>query len=672
MKTAGVFLAVLLLFLLMSAGAQKPQVRSSPVAPQSPPQTPAGDVKVKEPPHEMTAGDVEAFFDGFLPMQLERENIAGAVVAVVKDGKVLFAHGYGYADVEKKKPVTVDSTLFRPGSISKLFTWTAVMQLVQQGKLDLDRDVNDYLDFKIPATYPQPITLRNVLTHTTGFEETVKQLFVPDGTPLVPLKEYLTHHMPKRIFPPGEVPAYSNYAATLAGYVVEHISGKPFNDYVTENIFRPLGMERSTFAQPLPPELKPLMSNGYEVGSGHPKPFEILEPAPAGSLSSTAADLSRFMIAHLQLAQMYAVESDKAGTQIGTPPILTPATAKQMQTRQKGFNPALNGMALGFYEESRNGHRIIGHGGDTLYFHSDLHLVLDAGVGFFISYNSAGKGEISGRTALWDHFLDRYFPFNPPNPARPSSAASDASSVSGYYLTSRRSQNTFLSAENSFGEFHVVPGAEGDIKVLPLKDFNGQIKRWREISPLIYRAVDGQDRIAFQKDPSGRWELLINFPAIVYQRASFLDSYPWNRLVVYFSLTVLCLTLLLWPLAWAVRRHYGFKLDLTPQQGRWRLAIKLVCAIDLAYLLGLTLILVIPDDLTFLSGALDRWLLLFQFVGVIGAIGTLVAFYATFRMWNAANLWKAVRWLNLLVSLACLCFAWFLIHWHMINFNMNY
>ena len=147
--------------------------------------------------------DVHAFLDGFVPMQLEREDIAGAVVLVVKDGAILFAKGYGYSDVEKKSPVTVDATLFRPGSISKLFTWTAVMQLVEQGKLDLDRDVNEYLDFKIPAKFGKPITLRNIMTHTPGFEEQVKDLITEDAAPTATLRQHLVNaysgtHLPAR------------------------------------------------------------------------------------------------------------------------------------------------------------------------------------------------------------------------------------------------------------------------------------------------------------------------------------------------------------------------------------------------------------------------------------------------------------------------------------------
>lgn len=654
LKPAHLLRLIFILLLSISANTQRPKV------PPAPPQTsPAGETKVQEPPHEMTAADVQAFLDGFLPMQLERENIAGAVVCVVKDGKVLFAKGYGYSDVDKKKPVSVDDTLFRPGSISKLFTWTAVMQLVEQGKLDLDKDVNQYLDFKIPATYPQPITVRNLMTHTPGFEEAIKELFIPEGQKMVSLGEFLSHHIPRRIFPPGTVPAYSNYGATLAGYIVERVSGKPFNDYITENIFKPLEMPHSTFAQPLSPELKPLMSNGYDLGSGQPKPFEIVEEAPAGSLAASAADISHFMIAHLQDGKF------------GDAQILRSETAQQMHARQNGFHPELNGMALGFYEETRNGHRIIGHGGDTIYFHSDLHLMHDAGLGFFVSYNSAGKGEISGRTALWDHFLDRYFPYTPPDVPAPSTAAEDAKTVSGYYMSSRRSDSTLLSAGNSFEEIHVVPDSDNTIKVFPFRDFNGQTKRWKEIGPLVYRAVNGQDRIAFRKDATGKFDLLINFPAIAYQKASWLNSQPWNRFVLYFCVALLLLTIILWPVTAAIRRHYGFKLDLTPAQHRLRLAIKIVCAIDVLFLLGVYG-LTKADDLAILSGKLDPWFILLELIALIGAIATLVAIYATLRLWNAPNVWKGLRWMHLLIVLACLGFAWFVVHWNLVNFNLNY
>lgn len=649
----------LLLFVLSSAFAQKPNVPPASKPPVQPP-TPVAETKMNEPVHEMTAADIAAFLDGFVPMQLERENIAGAVVSVVKDGNLLFARGYGCSDAEKKNPVSVDGTLFRPGSISKLFTWTAVMQLVEQGKLDLDRDVNTYLDFKIPDTFPQPITLRNIMTHTTGFEESVKELFVPEDGKPISLKDYLPNHIPKRIFPPGATPAYSNYAATLAGYIVERVSGRPFNDYVMENIFKPLKMPHSTFAQPLPDELKPLMSKGYKTGSEKPKPFEIIVPAPAGSLSSTAADLSRFMIAHLQNGKLDDAQ------------ILRPQTAEQMHGRQPWFSPEMNAMALGFYEESRNGHRIIGHGGDTIYFHSDMHLMLDAGVGFFVSYNSAGKGEISARSALWQHFLDRYFPYTPPPTATVANASADAAAVSGYYMSSRRSDSSFLKAQEAFGQIQVSAGSDGMLRIDRFKDRRDELIKWKEIGPMVYRDADGQDRIAFVRDPSGRLVLMIDFPAIVFQRVSWKDSTPWNLFVSIASLSVLALTLLFWPVAAAIRSHHRVRLEMSSQQRRLRMVMRLVCVLYIIFAIGMALTLQTDDPLVLLSGKLDTRLLVFQGIGIFGIVGSLVVIYAAIRYWGERNLWFWTKVWNLLVMLSTIAMAWFAIHWNLVNFNMNY
>ncbi len=651
----------LVVFLLVCSVVlgQKPGV-PPPAKPPVQPEAPLAETNVKPPSHEMTATDVESFLDGFVPMQLERENIAGAVISVVKDGKVLFAKGYGYSDVEKKNPVSVDGTLFRPGSISKLFTWTSVMQLVEQGKLDLDKDVNTYLDFKVPATFAQPITLRNIMTHTTGFEESVKELFVPEDGKTIPLKDYLPNHIPKRIFPPGATPAYSNYAATLAGYIVERVSGRPFNEYVTENIFKPLKMPHSTFTQPLPNELKPLMSKGYKTGSEKSKPFEIIVPAPAGSLSSTAADLARFMVAHLQNGKLDDAQ------------ILRPQTAEQMHARQPWFSPEINAMALGFYEESRNGRRIIGHGGDTIYFHSDMHLMLDAGVGFFVSYNSAGKGEISARSALWEHFLDRYFPYTPPSPATVANASADAAAVSGYYMSSRRSDSSLLKVSEAFGEVQVFTGSDGMLRIDRFKDRRDELIKWKEIGPMVYRDVDGQDRVAFVRGPSGRLVLLIDFPAIVFQRVSWSDATPWNLVVSIASLSVLALTLLFWPVAALIRSHYRIRLEISPQQRRLRMVIRLVCLLYIIFAAGMALTLGDDDPLALLSGKLDTRLLFFEGVGILGIVGSLAVIYAAIRSWGERNLWAWTKIWNLLVMLSTIAMAWFAIHWNLVNFNMNY
>ena len=513
----------------------------------------------------MTASDVAAFLDGIMPEQLGRDDVAGAVISVVKDSKVLFAKGYGYSDVEKKTPVSADSTLFRPGSISKLFTWTAVMQLVEQGKLDLDRDMNDYLDFKIPSTYPKPITLRNAMTHTPGFEETVQELFVKDVKDLKPIGDYLKQHLPARIFPPGTTPAYSNYATCMAGYIVQRVSGQDYFDYIDEHVLKPLNMSHSTFRQPLPDALKPLMSHGYDAASQPAKDFEWVEAAPAGSSSVSAMDMTHFMVAHLQDGRFENVQ------------ILKPETARLMHSRQFENLPGMNAMALGFYEETRNGHRIIGHGGDTQYFHSDLHLIPDAQLGFFISYNSAGNSEVRGREAVWHAFLDRYFPYQP-EPSDPvANSAEDAKAVSGHYIVSRRSDTTLMKVLTVTEEAKVYANEDGTLSVSDLKDMNGEPKKFREIGPLMFRDVNGQDRIAFKRDNSGNMVEVIDFPFMVFQKAPWYENSVWQVPLIIGSLAVIALTLILWPIMALVRRHYGKPLNLTPQRRRIRLAVRLAC-----------------------------------------------------------------------------------------------
>ena len=189
--------------------------------------------------------ELESFLDDLLKNEMEEYHIAGAAVSVVKDGELFFTKGYGYANLEKDIPVDPEQTLFRIGSVTKLFTATAVMQLVEQGKLDLDADINTYLDFRIPDTYPQPITIKNLLTHTSGFEDRLADVLVSDAADIVPARGWLVSHMHARVRPPGDSPAYSNYNAMLAGYIVARVSGQPYDEYIQDHILNPLGMAHS-------------------------------------------------------------------------------------------------------------------------------------------------------------------------------------------------------------------------------------------------------------------------------------------------------------------------------------------------------------------------------------------------------------------------------------------
>jgi len=608
---------------------------------------------------QLTGADLEAFLDGMMPSQLNREDIAGAVITVVKDGKVIFAKGYGFSDVEKRKPVTPDSTLFRPGSISKLFTWTSVMQLVEQGKLDLDKDVNEYIDFKIPPAFGKPITLKNILTHSAGFEETLKDLFVGDAEHMHTLEQYLKHHTPERIYPPGVVTAYSNYATALAGYIVQRVSGKPFNQYVQDNIYTPLEMKKTTFVQPLPADLKDLMSNGYKKASGKPSPFEFVEAAPAGSVATTALDMCNFMIAHLQDGKF------------GDKQILKPETARLMHSRLYGTDDRLNAMAHGFYEETRNGIRIIGHGGDTVVFHSDLHLLLTENVGFFVSYNSAGKGEVSPRTILFEAFLDRYFPYTPPAGTKIDDPKKDAAEIAGFYKTSRRFETSFLALTTPLGEPKVIPNPDGTISIDPLKAANGELKKFEEIAPFLYREVHGQDHIGFKKDAAGNWQFQMDYPFFIFQKVGLLESKIFNVGLLIFGLTMVGLTVICWPIGAMIRKHYSQTLDFTPQDNRLRIVTRLVCILLIAFFGGWLSVLSLLDNLDALNH-MGPWIIVFGILGILCALGTILVCLNALRSLQNPGRWLWTKLFDLALAVACVGLIWFAFKWNLMNFNLHY
>ncbi len=654
-------LCVLVLGSLLSA--QIPQ-ETNPSSPKPSPELanqtqPVQQTSLTTP--QLTEKDVEAFLDGVVPIQLQKGDIAGAVVVVVKDGQVLFAKGYGFSDMKSRKAVSVEDTLFRPGSISKTFTWTAVMQLVEQGKLDLGRDVNEYIDFKIPARFGKPVTMRDLMTHTPGWEETIKELFVANASDLYPLDSYLKTRRPKQIFPPGTTPAYSNYGAALAGYIVSRVSGMPFDEYVERNILQPLGMTHSTFRQPLPENLKPLMSEGYDQASEPAKGFEFVEAYPAGSMSVSAADMAKFMIAHLQ-------NGEYKGNRI-----LKPETAQLMHSRASGLVPEMNGMAYGFCEETLNGHRIIGHGGDTQWFHSDMHLMPDQNLGFFVSYNSAGQGEGSPRTILWQNFLDRYFPYTPPEAETVAGADSDAKSLIGSYWPSRRSDTTVVSAGSLLSEGKVSVNSDGTISLTFAKDFAGNLKHFREIAPMLFREEHGQSRLAFVYDYAGRRIIVTDVPFLVFQPVPWWKKQRPNLGILIFSVAMFVLTLLFWPINALLRWHYGERLSLSMEYRRTRRTARVVCILNISLLVifGLWMVMA-QDNIGLLSSHFDGRLRVLEALALFDVLGALVGIWYFVRSWREADLWFWTRIWNTLLMLACLGYAFFLVNWHLLNFSVNY
>jgi CubicO group peptidase (beta-lactamase class C family) len=595
--------------------------------------------------------ELEAFLDGVMAANLRDKHVAGATVAVVKDGALFFSKGYGWADVDGRTPVGADRSLFRIGSVSKLFTWTAVMQLVEQGKLDLDADVNRYLDFKIPATYPQPITLRHVLTHTPGFEEDGRDLFTEDSTRMVPMARWLATHMPARVRPPGTYSSYSNYATALAGYVVQRVSGLSFDDYVDQRILAPLGMTHTTTRQPLPAPLRPDMSGGYawEGGRFARKPFELITGAgPAGSISATADDMARFMLAHLGGGALPAA--------LGGGRVLAESTAALMHARAFSHDPRLPGFALGFYEKSSHGLRIIGHGGDTRWFHSDLALIPSEGVGVFVSYNTSTGGELSFGPFL-KQFLDHYYPAPPAPVAVAPNAADQARRVVGEYAFNRRSYTTFQKALGLAGAVTVAAADSGRLVVQsPLGPM-----RLVPVGPMLYREELGGDLVAFKADGDG--EATLGFlglaPMMTLERVPWYASPRLHWVVLGLGVLVFVLTVL-GAGARLFRRRFGTPRPEDALPGRW--LVVALSALNVAFLVTVAAVLgssggLLEGPLTGLKVALA--------LPVVAALLTLGA--AAVAQWRRGAGTRAARLRYGATVALALLFTWSLSQWNLLG-----
>jgi CubicO group peptidase (beta-lactamase class C family) len=432
--------------------------------------------------------ELSAFLDGTLQALMRDKKVAGATVSIVKDGQLYFSKGYGWQDVDKRIPVDPEKSLFRIGSVSKLFTWTAVMQLVEQGKLDLNADINTYLDFKIPATFPEPITLTHVLTHTPGLEEDGRDLFTEDPGHMSTMGAWLPAHMPRRVRPPGTYSSYSNWATATAGYIVERVSGMSFDDYVEKNIFGPLGMNQTTARQPLPEKYEADMAKAYAWTEGRWKsePWEIITgAAPAGSMSASANDMAKFMLAHLGNGSYNGAR------------ILGDSIAQVMHSQHFTHDRRLPGFALGFYETKSHGLRIIGHGGDTRYHHTQMALLPSENMGVFVSFNTDKGGELSFEPFLGT-FLDHYYPTAPLPVA--SSSLADAAKLAGQYQFNRKSYTTWQKAMGLAGGIDIMANEDGSLLMKsPLGDM-----RLDPVDSLLYQDRVSGHLVAFKTDESGK------------------------------------------------------------------------------------------------------------------------------------------------------------------------
>jgi CubicO group peptidase (beta-lactamase class C family) len=618
---------------------------------------------VAAPAAALERADLETWLDGMVPYALKAGDMAGAVVVVVKDGHVLLQKGYGYADVSKKLAMDPEQTMVRIGSTSKLFTWTAVMQLVEQGKLDLDRNINDYLDFTIPNDFGKPVTLRDLMNHRGGFEEGLKDILWtnPQGVPST--EAYLKDHKRPMLFAPGEVPAYSNYGAALAGYIVERISKEPYERYIERHILAPLGMTHTSFDQPLPEHFAAAVSKGYRTASAPPGPYELIVTRPAGSGTTTAADMAHFMIAHLQDGHF------------GDAEILQVDTAKRMHSPSEQAPAGFATMAHGFFRELHNGRTVIGHGGDTIYFHNDFELLPAEGVGIDFTFNSRGRGEAVylAREALFNGFMDRYFPDSaaPVDPAALPTALADAQVIAGRYESSRRIQHGFLSLFYVLQQTVITANADGTISVPG--EFTPEPLVYREIGPQLWRRVGGSRELTLQTVSGVKTVVDGGDPTSVLQAVPLRRSSVLNLTVLTFASLILIWTLLAWLLSRWIRPLKNIPEDLASQVKRLRLLLRAAAAFDVVYLICWFMILqpTLNLELDFYNSGLDPIVGALEVAGLLAIAAAILGIWSAWRL-SRLNVPRRLPFWGFVTAAGLLGVVWIGFIGGLIRFSLNY
>ena len=455
----------------------------------------------------MNARELETLFGPIFAERMEKLHIPGAVVAVIKDGKIIFTKGYGVADVEKKNPIVPDKTLFRIGSITKVFTATAVMQLADNGRINLTDDVNKYLrGVRVPNTFAQPITFVHLLTHTSGLDEISPGRRTSNEAELVPLGAFLKTRIVRQ-FAPGEVISYSTYNPALAAHAIEQITGTPFKVYLQRNIFETLAMNRTSIAA-VKDEYKRDLAIGYEYADGkyQPLPFQWFNTYPASDINSTATDMARFMIAHLQNG---AIDGKR---------ILSVRAAREMQQTHFRNHPRISGWAYGFYEGTQNNLRFIEHGGSMDDGYSALMtLVPEKNLGIFVACNTETGGFGLAETVKRE-FFNRYLPVRtkPEIPKTKNPSPDALKRFAGKY-------QSIIYCHSCAPNTSYVPESF-EVKVIDngmLSFFGG---RWKQIEPLLFVLADGeragQVLLGFKENKQDEIAFMFNDSYMVYEKVA--------------------------------------------------------------------------------------------------------------------------------------------------------
>lgn len=590
-------------------------------------------------PQPLNAQTLATFINGFMPSQMAALHVPGAAVVVVQDDAVLFAQGYGLADLEKQVPVAINQTLFRAGSVSKLFTATAVMQLVEQGKVELHADVNDYLhSIQLPARFDRPVTVADLLLHTAGFDDVFFGMHVHKATDVQPLADFLNDHLPERYLPPGEIISYNDHGYTLAGLLVEDVTGMPFDEYMAAHILAPLQMNNSSFAQPLPPALQTRLAVGYRYDSRtyQPYAFDYINVAPAAALVAPAAEMAHFLIAQLN-----------GGSYAGTA-ILQPETVAAMQQTQFVHHPALRGRGYGFAEWRENGYRAVYHDGGNPGFLNRLLLLPAEGVGFYLTFNgdqytSATRFHREFTTA----FFDTFFPEEGEIAPQPVAIALDrpARDFAGYYREVQAySHDTFQKLASLMNQFPVR--AEGE----QLTVFG---RTYVAVAPKLFQSQNGESAIAFRQDDRQSTYLFAGAGANV--KVSWYEAQP-VQLGLVGAFLLAFLSMLIGAFVWR------------SAPGVLRSALALVGLLNILFLAGIGVALLQMDPWQFVYGPPTIVVALLVLPLITLAL-TLVVIGFVAAGWRGSGWHWATHMYAMLVSVMALGFPLFLHFWNLLGFR---
>ena len=594
---------------------------------------------------------VEAYVDGLVKPLMIKEHSPSGVFVLMKDGQIILSKGYGWQDVDKRIPVDATSTLMRPGSISKLFTWIAVMQLVEKNKLDLDADINKYLKtFKIKDTYPgQPVTLRNCLTHTAGFEESfLGHLILNKNDQIISLAAALKKYQPERIYAPGTQAAYSNYATSLAGLVVANVSGMSYEDYIQKNIFEPLGMRNSTFKEPLPDNLNQHMAIAYQYANGSyiAEPFELITNfTPAGALTSTAEDMLKFGSALLNGGSLNGV------------PIISTETLMEMNKIQFNYDGRLNGHGLGFIHYPWGNTDTFGHDGATNAFFSHLGVTPSKNMVIFSSFTGPGGSKIN-RT-LSESIYAEFMPIAPFFDIPPKEFNSYASKYSGSYIPSRHNLSTIEKVFSLLTQQKISPDGRGGLLI-------GD-NRYIEIDKNLFREVSTGQLAAFKENKQGKiigYALngLSMFPSIKIQSLFFLKAFNFFFLVL--SIVVFVFVFL--------RFLYQRRLikDLPTKE---KIAFRAALIASLSHLwvvlFGLITMMSVGSQLVEHIPTMLKFWLVFP---IIASLASIFLLYQNLEVWKEAlfsTFWARLRYT--FITFCALFMSWFYFYWNILGFQYN-